>query len=552
MPMDDIKKRTEHMEEAKSQKFNVPGLLVIDTPGHESFTNLRSRGSGLCDIAILVIDIMHGLEQQTIESINLLKMRKTPFIVALNKIDRMYGWKAIPNAPFRESLASQGRDQQEEFKSRMKAAITNLAEQGLNASLYYENPDIRKYISVVPTSAITGEGVPDMLLLLVQLTQQMLAQRLMYCSALQCTLLEVKAIEGLGTTVDVVLVNGTLREGDTIVACTLNGAVVTQIRALLTPHPMKELRVKGSYQHHKFLKAAQGVKIAAHGLEQAVAGTQVYVVGPDDDIEEIKDECVQDMDTILSAVDRSGEGVCVQASTLGSLEALLEFLRSDDVKIPVSGINIGPVHKKDVMRASVMHERKKPEYAVILCFDVGVSKEAQQMANDMDVKIFTADIIYHLFDQFTAYMAQVRERKRAEASPYAVFPCILKILPQFVFNKKDPIVLGVDIAEGIAKVGTPICIPSQNFITLGKIASMEMNHKDVDIARKGDSVAMKIQSTTAAESARLYGRHFDHKDELVSHISRHSIDLLKENYRNDLTKDEWLLVVKLKKVFDIQ
>jgi len=140
--------------------FNVPGLLIIDTPGHESFTNLRSRGSGLCDIAILVVDIMGGLEQQTIESINLLKMRKTPFVIALNKIDRCFDWKPIKNCPFQASFKTQSRGPRDEFDTKSKRIILQLAEQGLNTALYFENPDVRKYVSIVPTSAVTGEGMP--------------------------------------------------------------------------------------------------------------------------------------------------------------------------------------------------------------------------------------------------------------------------------------------------------------------------------------------------------------------------------------------------------
>lgn len=188
------------------------------------------------------------------------------------------------------------------------------------------------------------------------------------------------------------------------------------------------------------------------GLENAIAGTQLYVVGPDDDLEDIKDEAMQDMKSVMSRVDKSGEGVCVQASTLGSLEALLEFLKSPAVKIPVSGIGIGPVHKRDVMRASVMLERKRKEFATILAFDVKVSQEAKELAEETGVKIFMADIIYHLFDQFTAYMNSVKEEKRKESAEEAVFPCVLEILPNCVFNKKDPIVVGVNVLEGVAKV----------------------------------------------------------------------------------------------------
>ncbi|XP_042518656.1 eukaryotic translation initiation factor 5B-like [Macadamia integrifolia] len=548
-PAENIRERTKELK--ADAILRVPGLLVIDTPGHESFTNLRSRGSGLCDIAILVVDIMHGLEPQTIESLNLLKMRNTEFIVALNKVDRLYGWKTCPNAPIQKALKQQSNDVQNEFKMRLTQIVTQFKEQGMNTELYYKNREMGETFSIVPTSAISGEGIPDLLLLLVQWTSKTMVEKLMFSNEVQCTVLEVKVIEGLGTTIDVVLVNGVLHEGDQIVVCGMQGPIVTTIRALLTPHPMKEIRVKGQYLQHKELKAAQGVKIAAQGLEHAIAGTGLYVVGPDDDVEKIKEAAMQDMRSVMSRIDKSGEGVCVQASTLGSLEALLEFLKSPAVNIPVSGISIGPVHKKDVMRASVMLEKKK-EYATILAFDVKVTPEARELAEETGVKIFIADIIYHLFDQFKHYIDNLKEEKKKEAAEEAVFPCVLQIFPNCVFNKKDPIVLGVDVVEGIAKVGTPICIPSRDFIDIGRIASIEINHKQVDVAKKGSKVAIKIGSTNPEEQQKMFGRHFDEDDELVSHITRRSIDVLKSNYRDELSIEEWRLVVKLKSLFGIQ
>ncbi|XXG40343.1 hypothetical protein AAC387_Pa01g1082 [Persea americana] len=545
-PAENIRERTKELK--ADAKLRVPGLLVIDTPGHESFTNLRSRGSGLCDIAILVVDIMHGLEPQTIESINLLKMRKTEFIVALNKVDRLYGWKTCPNAPIVKAMKQQSRDVQNEFKTRLTQIIMHFKEQGLNTELYYKNREMGETFSIVPTSAVSGTGIPDLLLLLTQYAQKTMDKKLMFVSDVQCTVLEVKVIEGLGTTVDVVLINGVLREGDQIVVCGMQGPIVTTIRSLLTPHPMKELQVKGSYQHHKELKAAQGIKITAQGLEHAIAGTGLYVVGPGDDVEFVKEAAMQDMNAVMSRIDKSGEGVSVQASTLGSLEALLEFLRSPAVNIPVSGTSIGPVHKRDVMRASVMLERKK-EYGTILAFDVKVTPEARELADETGVKIFIADIIYHLFDQFKAYIDNLKEEKKKETAEEAVFPCVLKIMPDCIFNKKDPIVVGVDILDGIAKVGTPICIPSRGFIDIGQIASIEINHKQVNVAKKGQQVAIKIVGSNPEEQQKMFGRHFDINDELVSHISSRSIDILEANYKDDLSSEEWKLVKKLKKLF---
>ncbi|CAL9052104.1 eukaryotic translation initiation factor 5B-like [Musa acuminata AAA Group] len=547
-PTENIRERTRELKADATLK--VPGLLVIDTPGHESFTNLRSRGSSLCDIAILVVDIMHGLEPQTIESINLLKSRNAEFIVALNKVDRLYGWKSCPNAPIVKALRQQSNDVKNEFNMRLTQIITQFKEQGLNTALYYKNKEMGETFNIVPTSAISGEGIADLLLLLVQWAQKTMEEKLTYVDEVQCTVLEVKVIEGLGTTIDVVLVNGALHEGDQIVVCGMQGPIMTNIRALLTPHPMKELRVKGSYLHHKELKAAQGVKISAQGLEHAIAGTSLYVAKPEDDLEDLKKTVMQDVEKVMSRIDKSGEGVYVQASTLGSLEALTEFLRSPAVSIPFCDFSIGPVHKKDVMKASVMLERKK-EFATILAFDVKVMPDARELADETGVRIFVADIIYHLFDQFKAYIDNLREEKKKESAEEAVFPCVLKIMPNCIFNKKDPIVLGVDVLEGILKIGTPICIPSREFIDIGKIASIEINHKQVDVATKGQKVAIKIVASSPEEQQKMYGRHFDIDDELVSHISRRSIDILKTNYRDDLSMEEWRLVVRLKSIFKI-
>ncbi|KAJ2812695.1 eukaryotic translation initiation factor 5B, partial [Coemansia furcata] len=226
-PADAIEKKTAAMYPLSKIDIKVPGLLIIDTPGHESFTNLRSRGSSLCNIAILVVDIMHGLEPQTLESLRLLRDRKTPFIVALNKIDRIYGWNQTPDSPFRDTFKKQPAHAISEFETRAAKVKVEFAEQGLNAELFHKNKNAAKYVSLVPTSAFSGEGIPDLLDLLVTLTQQRMTNQLMYLSELECTVLEVKVIEGLGTTIDVILSNGVLHEGDRIVVCGVDGPIVT-------------------------------------------------------------------------------------------------------------------------------------------------------------------------------------------------------------------------------------------------------------------------------------------------------------------------------------
>ena len=549
-----LETQTARLNETENFDINVPGMLVIDTPGHESFTNLRSRGSSLCDVAILVVDLMHGLEQQTIESLTMLRSKGTPFVVALNKVDRCYAWKTCADAPIREALKEQPEGTMSEFRSRTTDAKVQLQEQGVNSNLYWEMGDDdwmnSDFVPLVPTSAVTGEGVQDILLLLCQMAQRKLWMQIMWCANLQCTVLEVKQIDGLGTTVDVLVVNGYLREGDKAVFCTLNGPIVTEIRGLLTPPPSREMRVKADYIHHKEVKGALGVKLIGNNLEKVMAGTPVMIVGPDDEEEDIKAEVMSDLSRIQDKLSTDKKGVMVQASTLGALEALLQFLREETKPpIPVSSVGIGAITKRDVTQISIMNEKGCPEYATILAFDVNVEREARDHANEMSVRIFTADIIYHLFDQFTRFMDELAEKRRADAAAVAVFPSICRILPQHGFNQKDPIIVGMEVVEGILKVGTPLCIPALGGLHVGKVTSIESNGREQETAKKGSNIAVKIVNESNPNI--MYGRQFDATHSLYSTLTRASIDALKANFKDKLENEDWRLVVKLKKVFNI-
>jgi len=490
---------------------------------------------------------MHGLEPQTIESLNLLRKKKTPFVVALNKVDRLYEWKANKHKDVREVLENQPHNTQMEFRKRKDEVILGLAEQGMNAALFWENPDPEDYISLIPTSAHSGDGMGNLMALLVQMSQSFLAKRLSYTEELQATVLEVKAIGGFGTTIDVILVNGRLKFGQTLILAGTEGPIVTTVKALLTPAKMQDLRVKNSYIEHKDLQAAQGVKIAAKELEKVIAGLSVRVALNPDEVEILKAEAENDLKNALNAIKLKDRGVFVQASTLGSLEALLEFLKQS--KIPYAGVRIGPVVRRDVMRASTMLEHSE-KYAVILAFDVKVERDAQEMADREGVRIFQADIIYHLFDRFTEYQAELVRKKKEEFRSIAVFPCKLRIMKEHIYMSRDPIVCGVKVESGTVKVGTPICVPSKEFCFVGICSGIQHNSKDVESARKGDEVCVKIDALPG-EAPKMFGRHFDDTDLLISKISRESIDACKNYFRDDLTKTDWMLMVELKKLFEI-
>ncbi|KAH7643831.1 eukaryotic translation initiation factor 5b-like protein [Dermatophagoides farinae] len=444
-------------------ELKIPGLLIIDTPGHESFSNLRSRGSSLCDIAILVIDIMHGLEKQTIESLNLLKSRKTPFIVALNKIDRLYEWRSNVRKDVEDLINSQQSNTKHEFNTLKQKVIVQLAEQSINAALFYENPDPRTYISLVPTSAHTGDGMGNLINLITHFTQTLMAKRIHYqLDSLDATVLEVKAIPGLGTTIDVVLVNGKLREGDKIVLAGHDGPIITQIRALLVPQPLKELRVKSPYEELRVVYGSVGVKIAAHDLEKAVAGLNLYVTQNETELERLKTMCWNQFGSAMKAIKCSDKGVYVQASTLENL----------------------------------------------------------------------------------------RKQRKEQNRHLAVFPCKLRILPNCIFNKRDPIVLGVHVDDGTIVSGTPLAVPSKELDLIGRVTTVEHDHKTVEQAKRGDEVCIKIEHCTS-DAPKLFGRHFDSNDMLYSRVTRESIDIMKEHFRDDLEKSDWQLMIELKKIFNI-
>jgi len=556
MPLDCIEKRTSFVKKvAFGENFDVqiPGLLIIDTPGHESFSNLRSRGSSLCDVAILVVDIMHGLENQTRESIKLLKKKRCPFVVALNKIDRIYEWKSSPHQDVRRTIDNQKESTKNQFKKLYDNVYTQMAVEELNIKLFWEltAEEAGEWIPIVPTSAITGDGMGNLIAQVIDSAQNIVGKKITYNPGVKCTVMEVKAIEGLGKSIDAILVNGCLQNGDQMVLAGQQGPFATHIRQIYTPPVNKDLRVKNAWVKHERVKGATGVKIVGRGdeIEKSLAGMPMYIARKDDEVEYFKAELEDEIGDALDAIRTASEGVYVQASTLGSLEALLEFLRTEKVKY--SNINIGPVNKRDIMKASTMLEHDE-KYGVVLAFDVPVTRDAQELADSFKppIKIFTANIIYHLTDMFEKHLKEQKKRKQEELKEIAIFPAKMSIMPDCIFAKRDPIVVGVKIDEGQLRVGAPICVPNKENMCIGAVSSIESSGKPVDSAKKGEEVCIKIENTTG-DAAKMIGRHFEKTDGLVTRISRDGIDALKEWFRDDMTKQDWKLCIELKKTFKI-
>ncbi|KAH9385793.1 translation initiation factor 5B [Nematocida major] len=540
----------------------LPGILVIDTPGHEAFSNLRSRGSSMCNIVVLVVDIMHGLELQTKESIELLRSRKTPFIIALNKIDRINEWKSA-DTPF--SLKSQSKAAKLEFKDRYEKIQLELSSIGLNSAIFMKNPNPKAYVNIVPTSAVTGEGISDMLSVLLNLVETNLLKRVKFEETVQCMVLESRSEEGKAATIDVILSNGVLSVGDRIVVCTQNGAVSTVIRHLLTPNPMKETRVKSKYKENKSVKAAVGVRISAPRLEGVLAGSKLAVAKSDSEVDSLIEEAdAQIRETVQNFIsgnnkttsgsifDVVGEdGIHAQASTLGALEALISILKGAD--IPIRTVGVGSISKKDVIKVSTISE-KRPEYAAMLCFDVFPSQEMLALGKELKVTFLTAEIIYHLTEKYKKHMEAHWVLAEEQLKDKVIFPCILKILPGCVFTKRSPLVLGVKVVGGILRLGTPLAVVRDGeVVRIGKVTSIL---EDTKVKPRNDKIpaegraSIKVE-VSATQQPIIVGRKLFETDEIVSRITRESIDLLKENFKDALAKEDWMTVIKIKKVLGI-
>jgi translation initiation factor 5B len=251
------------------KKFKVPGLLFIDTPGHYSFNTLRARGGSLADLAILIIDIMEGFKPQTKESLDILKRSKTPFICVINKIDRINGWNSQVGTSFIESYNSQAPEVQQVLDEGLYKIIGEFFDQGFGADRYDNVTDFEKTIAVIPACARSGEGIPEILMILIGLAQRFLEEKLHSEEGLgEGTVLEVKEEKGLGTTIDTIIYNGTISQGDTIVVGTDKEPVVTKIKALLKPKPLDEIRdPRERFDSVKSVSAAAGVKISGQNLD---------------------------------------------------------------------------------------------------------------------------------------------------------------------------------------------------------------------------------------------------------------------------------------------
>ena len=527
IPVDVIYEVCRPVMEALNLRFEVKtgGLLFIDLPGHEAFSNLRRRGGSVADIAILVIDINGGVQPQTIESINILRERRVPFVIALNKIDTIYGWKHQEGRPFIISEREQPPSVIAELERRLYRVVDQLMEHGINAERYDRIKDFTKTFAIVPTSAVTGEGVPDLLTILFGLVQRYMLDRLEVTSEEgKGTVLEVRQHPGLGTVLTAIIYDGTVKKGDTIVVAGSKGPIVTKVRSLLVPEPLQEMRMTKKFRKIDEVSAAAGVMISAPDLEGVLAGSPIYVVRDPAMLEEMKREVQEEVERIVIKTDRIG--VIVKADALGTLEALISQLEREG--IPIRRADIGEVTKADVFEASVIRGSDE-RYSAILAFNVRVSEEIKREALSRGVSIFEDVIIYTLIEKFKSYLEDLRRKEEERVLSHAVFPAEILVLPNFIFRRSDPAIVGVEVISGSIRPGYPLI--SESGRRVGTILDIQHEGNRIPEARKGQRVAVSIRGG-------IVGRNVKEGKTLYTEVSEFEDERSREIYFSKMSDEE--------------
>ncbi|MCX8195795.1 MAG: translation initiation factor IF-2 [Acidilobaceae archaeon] len=530
VPTDVIEKIAEPLKKVIPLKLTIPGLLFIDTPGHELFSNLRKRGGSVADLAILVVDIVEGMQPQTYEALELLRARRTPFVVAANKIDRIHGWNPKPDAPFMVSFPSQSEKVKRELEERIYALVGKLYEKGLPAELFSRVKDFTKHLAIVPVSAKTGEGIPELLAIIAGLAQRYMTERLKYAEGpARGIVLEIKEHLGLGVVVDAIIYDGVLKVGDTIVLAGKEGPVVTKVRGLLMPRPLEEIRAKETrFAYVEEVTAAAGVRIAAPDLEKVLVGSPLYAAR-EEDVERVTEAVREEVRGIILRTESLG--VVVKADTLGTLEAIVEALGKKGVAVRVA--DVGPVTKNDILDAAITAKMNK-YLGVVLAFNVKMLPEAEEEAARNNVKVISNNIIYRLLEEYEEWVKSEKEAERKRALDSMVRPGKFRILPGYVFRRSDPVIVGVEVLGGVLRPGYPV-MDSQGR-HLGKILAIKDRDKSLEEVRVGASVAVSIQGRI------LVGRHVEEGDLLYSEVPADHAQSLISDFLPHISQDELMVL----------
>ncbi|MDD5163527.1 MAG: translation initiation factor IF-2 [Candidatus ainarchaeum sp.] len=531
VPMSAIEKISGNLIRKFGFKIEIPGLLFIDTPGHEAFSNLRKRGGSIADMSVLVVDINQGMQQQTFEALEILRGFKVPFIVAANKIDLIQGYES-KNEEFSKNIENQEERAKKLLDEKIYALVGKLFEHGLQSERFDRCNDFTKQIPIVPACAKTGEGLPEVLMLLAGLSQKFLKSQLTIDENIpgKGTILEVKEERGLGKTIDIILYDGMLKVNDKIALGGKHSVIETKIRALLKPPAMEQIgQTAEKFVSVKEVHAAAGVKIAAPDLADALAGAPLLAVKTGNEAKMIEEEIAE------VKIETQAEGVVLKADTLGALEAMVLLIGKQGLKPKIA--DVGDVTRRDIMEALAVKE-KKPFEAIVFAFNVGIEPGAEEEAKKREIKIFSGNVIYKVIDDYQKWISEMKEAERKKTLECVVLPARMVFMRGFVFRNSDPAIFGIKILQGCIRPG--IEIMNEKGAIIGKLEAIQSQNESVKEAKKSQEVAVSVKGA-------VIGRNLAPGEELLTFMPKKNF-LELDKLSGFLSSEELELVEVIKKL----
>jgi len=509
LPKESIEKNSGEILKKFNIPLNIPGILFIDTPGHAAFTNLRKRGGALADIAIVVIDINDGIKPQTAEVLQILRSNKTPFIIALNKIDNISGWRTSESLHSFESVEHQAFTAKELFDEKYYTLVGALNSYGINPELYYKIRDFTKNVAVVPCSAKTGEGISEIIAMITALAQKFLTDKIEVSKIGRGVVLEVKKEKSMNY-LECILYDGQLTTKDEIAIASFDGVIRTKIRNI-----QEALPLNSGFKTVDSVEAAAGIKLQINEKDDILSGMPFEVIN--DNFDEIKERFIEE---ISDTVSTDGIGICVKADSLGSLEALLILLRQNS--IPVLSASIGPISKKDIFFVNSLEGLDR----IILGFNVGLG-DVEDLVELKTIKILTNPIVYKLIEDLQFW--RDAKQKEIDRQKLEELPNICKFtILDFVFRNSNPAVFGVVVDGGVLR-------KNLNFINSSDVKIAQV--KDIQLEKQSVPEAIKGQEVAISMPGINFERQLVVGESLYTNLGESQYRKFKE-YRDLLTSEE--------------
>ena len=520
---------------------NIPGILMIDTPGHSEFQSLRDVGTSICDLGILIIDIEESIQEQTKEAIKLLKEKKIPFVVAVTKLDKINGWKTTKSPNLREALKEQSKDMSMMLMAKLEDIKYDLSKEDINAEFYFKNSNPKQIYSIVPVSSKTGEGIADLLALLVYTAQNWMLKKILYQDTVSCTIMESKYDKHNGYTIDVILNNGTINVGDKFVVSTITGPNICIVRNLLIPSALTQLGKKTNWDYKDSVRASIGCKIIGSNLDGAYPGTHLFPIktsGVSAEADAINN-ANQEINAVWKSYDFISPGVFIGTQTFGELDAGYSIFQKAGINI--AGAYIGEPSNKFIDLILMKTETDTlPENRIYLYFGAFNNTDVFEYAKKKDITLLSSEVIYKLVELYKIEKEKII-KARQNTNNNAIFPVEMVILKQYIFMKggSDHLMFGVKIKKGTLYKNTPICIPEKN-VHLGKVLNIQFEHKEKEKGEEGQEICIRLDNPNQL----IINRQFDVNDKLIAQLSRNSIDILKRDYKEVVPKKDWLLIIE--------